>query len=88
MSWIKIDTVGVPVAMVNDMPKRDDSMPSELSNNVCDFIETNKMIFLQCKAEFALSVEQSSEFIVVIPPPARSITNVLMNRKLSYPQLK
>ena len=44
-------------------------MASELSNNVCDFTETNNKIFLQYEAESALSVEESSESVVVIPPP-------------------
>ena len=63
-------------------------MASELSNNVRDFTETNKIFFLQYEAESALSVEESSESVVVIPPPQRFITNVLLNRKVSYPQLK
>ena len=52
--------------------------------------ELNKKIFLQYKEESALSipVEESSESVVVIPPPSRSITNDLLNRTGSYSQLK
>ena len=50
-------------------------MASELSNNVCDFTETNKKIFFQYEAESALSVEESSESVIVIPPPQRFVTN-------------
>ena len=65
-------------------------MASELRNNVCDVIETNKNIFLQYEAESTLSmpVEESSESVVVIPTPSKSITDVLINRRGSYPQLK
>ena len=50
----------------------------------------NKNIFLQYKEESALSipVEESSESVVVTPPPLRSITNDLLNRTGSYSQLK
>lgn len=50
----------------------------------------NKNIFLQYKEESALSipVEESSESVVVTPPPSRSITNDLLNRTGSYSQLK
>ena len=52
--------------------------------------ELNKKIFLQYKEESALSipVEESSESVVVTPPPSRSITNDLLNRTGSYTQLK
>ena len=52
--------------------------------------ELNKKIFLQYKEESALSipVEESSESVVVTPPPLRSITNDLLNRTGSYSQLK
>ena len=52
--------------------------------------ELNKKIFLQYKEESALSipVEESSESVVVTPPPSRSITNDLLNRTGSYSQLK
>ena len=90
LSWVKINTLRVSVAVVKDMPKPDDWMARELTNNVCDFVETNKKIFLQYEAESALSipVKESSESAVVILPPLRSITNILMNRKAKYPQLK
>ena len=84
MNWVKIEAL-VFIAVVKDMPKPDDLVASELCINICDFVETNKKIFLQCGAECALSmpVEESSEFVVVIPPPSRFIIDVLMNRKRS-----
>ena len=69
------------------MPKPDDWMASEFTNNACDFVETNKEFFLQYEA-LPVSVEESSESVVIILPPSRSITSILMNRKGSYPQLK
>ena len=39
LSWVKINTVRVSVAVVKDMPKPDDWVASELSNNVCDLLK-------------------------------------------------
>ena len=73
------------------MPSPDDWMACDLKNDICDFVETNKKIFLQYEAESSnsnMQVEENSEPEVVLQQPSRSVFDVLMNKKESFPKLK
>ena len=94
LSWVDVDSIQASIAVVKDSPKDDDWMASDLENNINDFVETNKKIFIQFEAkplhEPSTSEinDSTSEIVLSTVSTSRSIVNVLMNKTNSFPKVK
>ena len=92
LSWVDVESLLVPVAVVKDTPKCDDWMFSDLNVNVNKLMETNKKIFLQFNAK-SYTQDTASTLTCCMstaasPTPSKSILDVLMNIKTSFPKFK
>ena len=80
--------------MAKDSPKDDDWMASDLENNINDFVETNKKIFIQFEAKPLHEPSTSeinnatSETVLSTVSTSKSIVDVLMNKANSFPKVK
>ena len=85
LSWVDVESLLVPVAVVKDTPKCDDWMFSDLNVNVNKLMETNKKILLQFNAKSytqdTASTSTSFMNIAATPTPSKSVSDVLMNKK-------
>ena len=80
------------VAVVKDITKCDDWIFSDLNVNVNEFVETNKKIFLQLNAKSYTQDTTSLSTLCMsnaaTQTPSKSISDVLMNEKNSFPKFK
>ena len=51
LSWIDVDSLLASITVVKQTPKNEKWMVFDLGNNIHEFVETNKKIFLQFKAK-------------------------------------
>ena len=84
LSWVDVELLLVPVAVVKNTPKCDDSILLDLHVNVNKFMETNK-IFLQFNAKsYTQDTSSTSTLCMSIsatPTPSKSVSDVLVNKK-------
>ena len=91
LSWVDVESLLMSVAVVKDTPECDDWMFSDLNVNVNEFMETNK-IFLQFNAKSytqdTTSSSTSCMSTAATLTPSKSISDILMNEKNSFPKFK
>ena len=89
--WVDVESLLMSVAVVKDTPECDDWMFSDLNVNVNEFMETNK-IFLQFNAKSytqdTTSSSTSCMSTAATLTPSKSISDILMNEKNSFPKFK
>ena len=94
LSWVDVDSLQASIAVVKDSPKDDDWIASDLENNINDFVETNKKIFIQFEAkplhEPSTSEinDSTSEIVLSTVSTSKSIVDILMNKANSFPKVK
>ena len=88
LSWVDVELLLVPVAVVKDTPKCDDSILSDLHVSVNKFMETNTILW-QFNAKFYTQDTTSTSTLCMsisaTPTPSKSISDVLMNKKSVWP---
>ena len=91
LSWVDVKSLLVSLAVVKDTKCYDWMFP-DLNVNINDFMETNKKIFLQFNAmsntQDTASTLTSRMSIAATLTPSKSISDVSMNKKNSFPKFK
>ena len=94
LSWVDVDSLQASIAVVKGSPKDDDWMASDLENNINDFVEANKKIFIQFEVKPLLEPSTSEinisaiEIVLSTVSTSKSIFGVLMNKMNSFPKVK
>ena len=94
LSWVDVDSLQASIAVIKDSPKDGDWMASDLENNINDFVEINKNIFIQFESKplhepSTTEINDSmSEIVLSTVSTSKSIAGVLMNKANSFPKGK
>ena len=94
LSWVDVDSLQASIPVIKDSPKDGDWMASDLENNINDFVEINKKIFIQFESKplhepSTTEINDSmSEIVLSTVSTSKSIAGVLMNKANSFPKGK